>query len=118
MKLSLGNQYFVGDLSTLDTYDTARSRAEARRVAEAIAARGGRPAVGYLAIPISLAPRFGRSIDELFDGCVNIGIGTAMLSAYGRTCTVESSPPGHRHHRRRRAGQIKSRRACILRRLE
>src|SRR5215831_12995205 len=30
-KLSLGNQYFVGDLTTLQTYDGAKSAAEARR---------------------------------------------------------------------------------------
>ena len=52
VKLSISNQYFVGDLSTLDTYDNAHSVAEARKIVDAIIAKGGRPAVGYLAVPL------------------------------------------------------------------
>jgi hypothetical protein len=121
MKLSISNQYFVGDLSTLDTYDDAHSVAEARKVVDAIIARGGRPAVGYLAVPIAWAARFGRTTDDLFDGCVNIGIATAMLSEYDDACSVR---PDHRHHSKRQRGRrshpIASHalRYCILRRLE
>src|SRR4029077_15310989 len=73
-KLSISNQYFVGDLSNLETYDSAHSAAEAKKFVDVITARGGKPAVGYLAVPVAWAPRFGRSIDDLFDGCTNIGI--------------------------------------------
>jgi|SRR5450631_1409159 len=119
-KLSLDNQYFVGDLSTLNTYDTAHSVAEAHKIVDAILARGGRPAVGYLSVPITWAPRFGRTTDDLFDGCINIGIATAMLSEYGHACTVR---PDHRHSkprppRRSRPRPTAALRYCILRRLE
>ena len=39
MKMSLGNQYFVGDLTTLNTYDTAHSVAEAHKIVDAIIAK-------------------------------------------------------------------------------
>ena len=121
MTLSMSNRYFVGDLSTLDTYDNARSVAEAHEIVDAILARGGRPAVGYLAVPIAWAVRFGRATDDLFYGCVNIGIATSMLSEYNDACSVR---PDHRprpkRQRRRRSYRIASRtlRSCILRRLE
>ena len=79
-KLSIGNQYFVADLTTLNTYDTARTPSDALRLVEAIKAAGGRPAVGYMSVPLDWAARFGRQPDDLFDGCTNIAIGTAMLS--------------------------------------
>jgi hypothetical protein len=34
-KLSINNQYFVGDLSDLNTYDSAKSVADARRIVDA-----------------------------------------------------------------------------------
>ncbi len=55
MKLSIGNQHFVGDLATLNTYDTARSIADAQKFVDAIAAKGGRAAVGYMSVPVAWA---------------------------------------------------------------
>ncbi|HVV53334.1 MAG TPA: hypothetical protein VHO06_27000 [Polyangia bacterium] len=120
MKLSIGNQYFVGDLATLDTYDTAHSIAEARKVIDSVAAKGGRAAVGYMAVPIAWAPRFGRTTDELFDGCTNIGIATAMLSQYEYACTMPRARRSHLDRRRRRQarGSVTAIRYCILRHLE
>ena len=92
-KLSIGNQYFVADLTTLNTYDTARTPADALRLVDAIKAVGGRPAVGYMSVPLDWAARFGRQPDDLFDGCTNIAIGTAMLSDYARLCTAGSGSP-------------------------
>jgi hypothetical protein len=120
-KLSVGNQYFVGDLSNLNTYDTAHSVPEARKIVDDVLAKGGRPAVGYLAVPVTWAPRFGRTVDDLFDGCVNIGIATAMLSEYEHACTI--GPVNRRHARarpggRRRTSYPPALRYCILRRLE
>ncbi len=117
-KLSMGNQFFVGDLSTLETYDGAKSIADARRIVTAIRMAGGRAAVGYMAIPVEWAARFGREPDGLFDGCTNIGIGTSMLSDFARVCTV-----GPARHRRRSPPRHAPRptaalRTCILRRLE
>ena len=115
--LSLSNQYFVGNLSTLDTNDTAHSVEEARQIVDAIISKGGRPAVGFMAVPITWASRFGRTTDDLFDGCANIGVATAMLSEYARACTVKParrrSP--RRSHSRRSSPEL---RYCILRRLE
>ena len=121
MKMSLGNQYFVGDLATLNTYDTAHSVAEAHKIVDGIIAKGGRPAVGYLSVPVIWAARFGRTTDELFDGCVNVGIATAMLSEYQRSCAV--APDHHRRHDRRHPRRPQPAtspgvRYCILRRLE
>lgn len=117
-KLSMGNQFFVGDLTTLETYDGAKSVADARRIVAAIRAAGGRPAVGYMAIPVEWAVRFAREPDDLFDGCTNIAIGTSMLSDFARLCTV-----GPARHRRRSSPRHAPRptaalRTCVLRRLE
>jgi hypothetical protein len=119
-KLSINNQYFVGDLSTLNTYDNAHSLAEAHQLVDKILATGGRPAVGYLSVPVSWAVRFGRTPDDLFDGCVNVGVATAMLSEYAHACTIKS---GHRRQPRRtphRSARLTSPdlRFCILRHLE
>ena len=120
MKLSIGNQYFVGDLATLNTYDTAHSIPEARKYVDDITAKGGRPAVGYLSVPVAWAARFGRTTDDLWDGCTNIGIATAMLSEYEHACTTGPSRPSssHRRSRRRRRASLPDVRLCILRRLE
>jgi hypothetical protein len=120
MKLSIANQYFVGDLATLNTYDTAHSVAEAQRFVDSIAAKGGRPAVGYMSVPVAWAPRFGRTTDELFDGCTNVGIATAMLSEYEHACTMlrARGPRSPRRSRRRGRAALAAIRYCILRHLE
>jgi hypothetical protein len=84
------NTYFVGDLSTLKTHDSLASAAEALRTAEDIANHGGRPAVGLLGIPLDWAARFGRHPRDLFDGCTNIAIGTAMLSEFDAACSPQA----------------------------
>jgi hypothetical protein len=89
-----GNAYFVGDLATLKTNDNLTSAAEALRAAEDIAKHGGRPAVGLLGVPLDWAARFGRSPRDLFDGCTNLAIGTAMFSEYQDACSPQ------RPHRR------------------
>jgi hypothetical protein len=119
-----GNVYFVGDLVTLKTNDNLTSAAEALRVAEDIAKHGGRPAVGLLGVPLDWAARFGRSPRDLFDGCTNLAIGTAMFSEYQDAC----APPAPRHKRpvvadrgsargSRRRLPVATVRACVLTRL-
>jgi hypothetical protein len=119
-KMSLDNQYFVGDLATLNTYDSVHSIAEAHELVDKILAKGGRPAVGYLSVPVAWAPRFGRAPDDLFDGCVNVGLATAMLSEYARLCTARPArrPPTRRATRHRPRITAPDVRACILRHLE
>jgi hypothetical protein len=120
-KLSNANQYFVGDLAKLDTFESARSVDEARHIVDEITARGGRAAAGYMAIPVTWAARFGRSVDDLFDGCINIGVGSAVLSEYQRACTAghlrRSASRAVASGRRRHLASTRLR-TCLLRRLE
>jgi hypothetical protein len=100
-----GNPLFVGDLVTLKTHDTLSSVEDAMRVAEDIAEHGGRPAVGLLGVPVEWGPRFGRGIRDLFDGCTNLEIGSAMFSQYAAECS-----PSGRHHADHDGGAQNSRR--------
>ena len=79
--------------SDLNTYDSAKSVADAHRIVDAIIAKGGRPAVGFMAVPVTWAARFGRTTDDLFDGCTNISIATAMLSEYEHACSLKPDHP-------------------------
>ena len=111
-KLSITNQYFVGDLSDLNTYDSAKSVADAHRIVDAIIAKGDRPAVGFMAVPVTWAARFGRTTDDLFDGCTSISIATAMLSEYEHACTLRPDKDLRRHRPRRRT-KSRQDRACV-----
>jgi len=119
-KLSMSNQLFVGDFATLDTFESVRSVPDGLQVVERIMARGGRPAVGYMAVPVEWAARFGRPIDDLFDGCTNIAVATAMLSEYAQACSAGAARPAKFHRRPRRTARhpTRSLRYCVLRRLE
>jgi hypothetical protein len=123
---SSGNVYFVGDLSNLQTRDGLTSADAALKVAEEIAGKGGRPAVGLLGVPIEWAAHFGRSPRDLFDGCTNIAIGTAALSEYEAACSPsrDEGRQAHHHHSsqsagltRRRRKSIAALRSCVLSRL-
>jgi hypothetical protein len=119
-KLSQGNQFFVGDLSNLETYDGAKSAADALGIATRIKGAGGRPAIGYLAVPLEWAARFGRTPDDLTDGCTNIAIATAMLADFARVCSAGPARPKPSRGRppRRRRPNLPALRPCILARLE
>lgn len=119
-----GNAYFVGDLATLKTTDNLTSADDALRVAENIARHGGRPAVGLLGIPLDWAGRFGRTPRDLFDGCTNLEVGSAMFSEYQDACSPErrhgrhmAMSPRRRAIARRRRLPIAAARACVLTRL-
>jgi hypothetical protein len=110
-----------GDLSDLNTYDSAKSVADPHRIVDATIAKGDRPAVGFMAVPVTWAARFGRTTDDLFDGCINISIATAMVSEFEHACTLRPDhrrPQKHPSRRRRRELSSPSLRYCILRRLE
>jgi hypothetical protein len=80
--------------------EAAPTRAQAaRRVREAVA-HGERVLVGAMQVPAGWAARFGRPPEDLLDPCVNVSIGTAMLSEYDQAC--------------RQAAGLASRRACVL----
>jgi hypothetical protein len=92
---SQGNAYFVGDLTTLLTFDQNRSAADAQRVVSEIDRRGGRPAVGLMGLPPSWASRPVElpgtagpllASADLFDACTNIRVGTTVLRAHYEAC--------------------------------
>jgi hypothetical protein len=117
---SSGNVYFVGDLATLKTHDSLTSAADALRAADDIAGHGGRPAVGLLGVPLDWAARFGRRPIDLFDGCTNIAIGTAMFSQFEAACAPQPSAirpsraPLRSSRRSRRRLPTAANRACVL----
>jgi hypothetical protein len=49
-------------------------------------AHGLRPLLGLMQVPPEWAELFGRAPEDLFDPCVNVSIGTAMLSAFDYEC--------------------------------
>lgn len=118
--LSQSNQFFVGDLSNLETYDSAKSAADVLRIATRVKDAGGRPAIGYLAVPLEWAARFGRTPEDLTDGCTNIAIATAMLADFARVCSAGAARSRHSPHlpRTRRRPTLPALRSCILTRLE
>jgi hypothetical protein len=83
------NQDVVGALSDLKTSDSAKSIGDAHRIVNAIIAEGDRPANDFMVVPITWAARFRRTTDDLFDGCTNISVATAMLSEYEHACTLK-----------------------------
>ena len=118
--LSQGNQFFVGDLSNLETYDSAKSTVEALRIATRLKDAGGRPAIGYLAVPIEWAARFDRTPDDLTDGCTNVAIATAMLADFARVCSAGPARPRspRRLPRVRQRVNLPALRPCILTHLQ
>jgi hypothetical protein len=105
--------YFVGDAVKLDTYDQASSTAEAQKIIAHVRSTGGRPVVGLMGIPLEWADRFGKVPDDLFDGCTNVAVGTAMLSRFASQCRPSLQRRG-RAARRRRPAARDVLRSCVL----
>jgi hypothetical protein len=66
---------------------------EATRRLQAITAHGGRPLVGLMQVPTDWASDFGREATDLFDPCINVAIGTAMLSEFDSACAKAAGTP-------------------------
>jgi hypothetical protein len=49
-------------------------------------AQGGRLLLGLLEVPPTWIDAFGRSLESAFDPCINIAIGTALLSEFDAEC--------------------------------
>jgi hypothetical protein len=49
-------------------------------------ARDGRPLIGLMQVPVTWASAFGREATDLFDPCINVSIGSAMLSEFDYAC--------------------------------
>jgi hypothetical protein len=74
-------------------------------------AQGITPVIGLMQVPVTWAASFGREPQELFDPCINVSIGSAMLSAYDYACT-HTKRPGHPT----KPPGPRARRACVLHR--
>ena len=77
-------------------------------------AQGGRLLLGLLEVPPSWIDAFGRPLESAFDPCVNIAIGTAMLSEFDAEC-ADKLP---RRTERARMLERTNRRVCVLRKYE
>jgi hypothetical protein len=119
-RVSDSNVYFVGDLATVTSHDHVQSLADALALVDEIQKKGGRPAVGLMAVPLTWAARYGRSPAELFDGCTNIAIGTDIMATFESRCTTGPSHRGDRKvaPRRRHRLPLAAGRACILRQFD
>lgn len=87
---------------------------------EEVRSREGRPLLGWMQLPPEWVTMFGRELREAFDPCVNISIGTAMLSAFDYECSMTTPAlPASRHRRasrgRRAVAPGVDRRACVVR---
>ena len=103
---SAGHQFFVGDLTTLDSNDSARDATTAQSLVAAIKDRGHRPAIGLMGLPAPWAQVYGRDANELWDTCTNISVGSAKLSEFDFQCSTQA--------KRRRRGSATATRVCIL----
>jgi hypothetical protein len=83
---------------------------EAVRQLRDVTAHGGQPLLGLMQVPVAWASAFGREAQDLFDPCINLSIGSAMLSEFDYAC---ANPPGSSA---RRATALRARRNCAVRR--
>ena len=114
-KVSDANPFFLGDYVSLVTHDDLTSAEEVLNLAASISEKGGRPAVGLMAIPISWAARFNRTPTDLLDACTNISIGTAMMASFASECGIRARHRGRgRHSTRIAPRQLDAERSCVL----
>jgi hypothetical protein len=114
-KVSDANPLFLGDFVTLATHHDLTSPDQALELATPISTKGGRPALGLMAIPVSWAARFNREPADLLDACTNISIGTAMMASFATECGRHPCGRPRRvaskHSHRRNLVAV---RACVL----
>ncbi len=120
---SHGNQFSVLDANA-ETSDDPRP-AEPRSVEVAMArledvrSAGDAPLLGWMQLPPDWVTMYGREMREAFDPCVNISIGTAMLSEFDYECAAAiSMPTAHAPPRGKGSPSRKSaaeRRHCVIR---
>ena len=116
---SQGNPHFVGDMMTLATFDKTSTSAAADHLVAELTRQGGRPVVGLMGLPPAWAERYGRAKSELYDGCVNIWVGTAVLSSHHEACVAAHAAiftPARPNERRQRVAPPEAVRLCALRR--
>jgi hypothetical protein len=121
---SHGNEFAVIDAASVDSDDARQP--EPKTLAAAMARLGevqskdGKPLLGWMQLPPAWVTMFGRELRGAFDPCINISIGTAMLSAMDYDCSTETAPkpraPRKRGTARSSVDPLDDRRACIIRR--
>jgi len=113
------NPYFVVDasidLTQVDPPPPPKTAAEALTRAQGILAGGGRPILGLMQITPVWLSAFGRQLPDAFDPCVNIAVGTAMLSEFDAQC-ARAVPKSalQSAHRAAADARLAVRRACVL----
>jgi hypothetical protein len=75
-----------------------------------VVANGGRPLVGLMQVPVTWASTFGREATDLFDPCINVSIGSAILSEFDYVCGRPKQTNGVHNRSASRA----SRRTCAV----
>jgi hypothetical protein len=115
---SSSDPYFVRNPAVDEAQDgtpsSPKSEREAAARAASLVAAGARPLLGLLELPPSWLEAFGRPLESAFDPCLNIAIGTAMLSEFDAACGSSGIVRGAWAQRLERT----NRRACVLHRYE
>jgi|HubBroStandDraft_2_1064218.scaffolds.fasta_scaffold110357_2 hypothetical protein len=113
-----GNPYLVINTAEGAVKDDPRPAPRSVREATARAAElrgeGARPLLGLLELPPAWLDAFGQPLASAFDPCVNVAIGTAMLSEFDAECASR----GVLRDDRARLLERTNRRVCVLRRYE
>jgi hypothetical protein len=91
-----------------------KTKNEAATRSRELIAQGGRLLLGLLEVPLSWIDAFGRPLESAFDPCINIAIGTAMLSEFDAKCASKVAPRSERARMLERT----NRRVCVLRKYE
>jgi hypothetical protein len=122
---SHSNPYFVldasVDLTEVDPPPPPKNAGDAVARASEILAKGGRPLVGLMQVPPAWLRAFGRDLAAAFDPCINLAVGTAMLSQFDFECSGPSAraPSGQgRAHGSRPSARSAAHRRCLLRKYE
>ena len=113
---SAKNPYFVVNTAAPagDASPAPKTEKDAVLRSQELIAEGGKLLLGLLEVPPSWVDAFGRPLASAFDPCVNIAIGTAMLSEFDSQC-ADKGPP---RTSRARMLERTNRRVCVLRKYE
>src|SRR5260221_3502012 len=89
----------VAESAEGDAPPSLKGEAEATARARDLMAKGGRPLLGLLELPIAWLDVFGRPLESAFDPSTNIAVGSAMLSQFDFECSgakTATAPRGDR----------------------
>jgi Transglycosylase SLT domain len=84
-----------------------------------LTSKGGKPLLGLMQVPPAWMTAFGRQPRDAFDACINVSVGTAMLSGLDHECAAATGarvePVGRRSRRLPVTVTLPPRRACVVR---